>query len=306
MGCALINWREYNNSLVQRGDFTIYIPLNVERKWFSRKGRKKERGRPLLYSNFAILVMGAIQQLCLLPLRQTQGFVKALFTIANKVIPVPNYTTLCRRRRKVVIPKVNRRGSSVCLIVDSTGLKTVGAGEWRERLEKGRKSWLKIHIAFDYKSGEVINWSITKEKVHDVRIFPRLLRGVEGKIEEIIGDSAYDSRKIYQEVEKRGARAIIPPRKGARICHYIGKGPPTQRDKHIEEIFKIGEKEWKDKNGYHRRNAIESFISRLKRRFGGVVRARSPAGQRSEIGIRIALLNQWRELERFQTIDSSS
>jgi len=96
--------------------------------------------------------------------------------------------------------------------------------------------------------------------------------------------------------------AIIPPRKGARICHYIGKGPPTQRDNHIEEIFKIGEKEWKDKNGYHRRSAIESFISQLKRRFGGVVRARSPAGQRSEIGIRIALLNQWRELERLQTI----
>ncbi len=109
MRLALINWKVYNDALVQRGDFTIYIPPNVEKKWFSRKGRKKKRGRPLLYSNFAIFVMGAIQQLYLLPLRQTQGFVKALFTIANKVIPAPNYTTLCRRRRKVEIPKVNRR-----------------------------------------------------------------------------------------------------------------------------------------------------------------------------------------------------
>jgi len=111
------------------------------------QGEEERERKTLLYSNFAILVMGAIQQLCFLPLRQTQGFVKALFTIANKVIPVPNYTTFCRRRRKVIIPKVNRRGSSVCLIVDSTGLKTVGAGEWRERLERGRKSWLKMHIA---------------------------------------------------------------------------------------------------------------------------------------------------------------
>ena len=158
MGCALINWREYNNALVQRGDFTIYIPL--------------------LYSDFAFLLMGTIQQLCLLPLRQTQGFVKALFSLANKVIPVPNYTTLCRRRRKIEIPKVNRRGSSFWLL------------RFKEDLSRDRKE------------------------------------------------------------------------------------------------------EWKDKIGYHRRNAIESFISQLKRSFGGVVRARSPAGQRSEIGIRIALLNQ--------------
>ena len=146
-----------------------------------------------------------------------------------KEIPVPDYTTLCRRRRKIVIPKVNRRKGGLCLVVDSTGLKTVGAGEWREVIERGRKSWLKIHIAYDYTSGEVI------------------------------GDSAHDSRKIYQEIEERGARGIIPPRKGARICHYFGKGPPTQRDNHV-----------------------------------------------SEIGIRIGLINQWRELGRLQTIPSAS
>ena len=178
------------------------------------QGEEERERKTLLYSNFAILVMGAIQQLCFLPLRQTQGFVKALFTIANKVIPVPNYTTFCRRRRKVIIPKVNRRGSSVCLIVDSTGLKTVGAGEWRETW-KGEEKLVEDTYSF--------NWSITKENVHDVRIFPRLLRGVEGKIEEIIGDSAYDSRKIYIMARDPQRSETIILRRFLRLGRKSGK-----------------------------------------------------------------------------------
>jgi len=82
---------------------------------------------------------------------------------------------------------------------------------------------LKIHIAFDYKSGEVINWSITKENVHDVRIFPRLLRGVEGKIAEIIGDSAYDSRKIYIMARDPQRSETIILRRFLRLGRKSGK-----------------------------------------------------------------------------------
>lgn len=288
-----IDWGKYNKELISRGMLTIWIRDEVFKNWVAKKRRKRKRGRYIFYSHLAILTMASLSQYFRFPLRQTQGFFLWLFGAMGVALRVPYYTTLCRRRKKLKI-NISRydKGQPINIVVDSTGVKTYGAGEWRAFIyREGRKGWLKLHIAVDADTGEIKAWFVSLNNVSDADVLDELLSQIKEEIREVIGDGAYDRKKAYEIIEKKGARAVIKPRKGAKISP-ANTGPPTQRDKNVRIMQRLGLEGWKRSVGYNRRNIVESVMSSFKRIFGGWVRARSFKGQVNEIGVKLWTLNK--------------
>ena len=125
------------------------------------------------------------------------------------------------------------------------------------------------------------------------RVFSDLLDGVEGEIEQVSGDGAYDQGKCYVEASNRAATPSIPPRKNAIIWqHGNCKAPPHPRDENLRRIRKVGRKKWKSESGYHRRSLSETTMFRLKVIFGGKLRRRKFDNQAVELFIQYAILNR--------------
>ena len=141
------------------------------------------------------------------------------------------------------------------LIVDSSGVKVMGDGEWanRQKGERRRKGWIKVHICVDYKTGQIVEFSLTDERVHESKVFKGLIKGVEGKglkVGEIIMDGAYDREKVWREVERMRAKAVIKVRRDGREKGLLG------RDETIRDVREKGIDGWAKEKGYGRRNMV--------------------------------------------------
>jgi Transposase DDE domain len=199
---------------------------------------------------------------------------------------------------------VNRASQGpVDLIVDSTGLKVCGQGEWQSQKhgEKKRKCWKKLHIGVDAQ-GQIIASTVTDSHAQDPSQVPALLGQVDRKIERFIGDGIYDQQPVYAAVEAHspGARVIIPPRKDAVLSPTAGASP-TPRDRHLLEIERAGRFHWKRTSGYYDQADAENAFSRYKRTFGGGLRAKRDKVQEREALLGCTLLNRLRELGRPQS-----
>ncbi|HDR9512327.1 TPA: IS5 family transposase, partial [Burkholderia cepacia] len=141
------NWAAYNTGLINRGNVTMWID---ETALASRPDAEPTRGRPRLYSEALIQALLGLKTVFRLPLRALQGFAQSLRDLAFATLPVPNYTTLCRRAQtlEVQLPIV-RDGEPIYVVVDSTGVKVYGEGEWKVRQHgySKRRTWRKVHIA---------------------------------------------------------------------------------------------------------------------------------------------------------------
>jgi hypothetical protein len=207
-------------------------------------------------------------------------------------LPVPDYTVLSRRGRRLKIDLAFKpRDSAIHLVVDSTGLKIYGEGEWKVRIHGigKRRTWRKIHIGLDEATGEIVCAEFTKADTVDSDVLPKILRKIGLRVLQVSADGAYDRRKDYKAIARMGARAVIPPRWDAVVC---SRGRPSERDVNIERIRKIGLKRWKVESQYHRRSLTETAFSRLKRIFGGGLRSRLFENQRTEAMIALNLLNR--------------
>ncbi len=220
-------------------------------------------------------------------------------------LPCPDHTTLSRRNATVEISRLDHRESPgpVDLIVDSTGLKVCGQGEWHAKKhgEKHRKSWTKLHIGVD-DQGWIIASTITDDHDQDPSQVPALLAQVDRELERFIGDGMYDQAPVYAAVEGHspGARVIIPPRKDAVLSRTVASSP-SQRDRHLLEIERTDRFTWKRTSGYYDQAHAENAFSRYKRTFGGRLRARREDAQDREASLACALLNRMRELGRPQS-----
>jgi hypothetical protein len=177
------------------------------------------------------------------------------------------------------------------LVIDSTGLKLYGEGEWKVRLRGWTKhrTWRKLHLSIDAESHHIASALITPKDVVDPRVLPRLLKAVEVPVECVLADGAYDSRECYKAISERGARAIIPPRKGAVVWRddYL-----KQRNTNLRQVQKLGATAWKRKAHYHRRSLVETAIFRLKTIFTDGLRSREASRQRTEVMVRCLALNR--------------
>lgn len=295
----LRNWKNYNQSLVNRGSLTIWFSEDVISAW-RHQARTGKRGHPQNYTETAILTMATLQEVYHLPLRQAEGFLRSIFELLKLDLPVPDYSTLSRRRAALEIELPNqRRNQPMHLVVDSTGIKVFGEGEWKVR-KYGytyRRTWRRLHLGIDESSGEILASVVTTNDVTDNQVLPELLDQVSGEIEQVSGDGAYDKRNVYAAIRDREAKAAIPPRRNAKIWqHGNTKAERLARDQNLRRIRQVGRAAWKEESGYHRRSLAETAMFRLKQIFGGRVSARSFNGQAAQLLVRCAALNQMTHL----------
>lgn len=285
------NWSEYNQALINRGSLTVWFDEGIMQKWTDAKQTGK-RGHPFEYADVAIECMLTFKAVFRLALRQTQGMMESLVRMLKLALPVPSYSTLSRRRPylTVVLPR-QKEGKELHVVVDATGLKIYGEGEWKVRQHgyTRKRSWRKVHLGIDEASGEIVACEVTAKNEHEKEVLPDLLEQIKEEIAQVSGDGAYDYQTVYDAIKERGAIASIPPRKNARL---YDNGQFDSRDANVRRIEEIGRKEWKEEIGYHRRSLAETGVFRLKKVFGGHLSARKMMSQTTEVMIRCRALNQ--------------
>jgi IS5 family transposase len=295
----LRNWREYNSALVQRGSLTLGINDEVRSAWRNTESEGK-RGHPRTYTETAILTMATLQEVYHLPLRQTEGLRGSILRLLKVELPVPDPSTLSRRRTtlEVALPRTRGR-EALHVVVDSTGVKVFGEGAWKVR-QHGytyRRTGRQVHLGVDEASGEIVAAVVTTTTYSESQVLPDLLAQVDEEVRQVSGDGGYDRRNGYEAIRERQAQAPIPPQHNAKIWpHGNTKAERLARDENRRRIRQIGRAAWQRESGYPRRSLAETTMFRLKGIFGDRVAARSFAGQAAQVLVRCATLNRLTQL----------
>jgi hypothetical protein len=295
----LRNWKQYNAALVQRGSLTLWVSDEILTLWVNQEKTGKA-GRANLYSNIAITCMATLKEVYHLSLRATQGLLLSVVKLLAVEVKVPDYTTLSRRCRtlRLRLPRLPK-STALHLVVDSTGVKIFGEGEWKVRQHgyTKRRTWRKLHIGADEATSEIVAAVVTTNDWADSEVLADLLQQVTDEVKQVSGDGGYDKRSCYAAIEKRKAKAAIPPQRNAKIWqHGNRKQEPLSRDENLRRIRQVGRREWKKEVGYHRRSLAETQIFRLKMIFGERVSARQFDGQATQVLVRCAALNRMTQL----------
>lgn len=211
------NWKDYNRSLIQRGSITVWFSEDAISKWHAAPTGK--RGRPSTYSDDAILAVLLIRFVFHLPLRALEGFLASIVSVMGLCLCTPSYSQICRRAQLLGrdLKRLTKR-KITNLVIDSTGLKVYGEGEWKVRQHgySKRRTWRKLHLAICPDSNEILFVRLTDNKTPDHEIYPQLLEAAPKTVERTYADGAYDRELCYQANFDHGASPIIPPQKNAR------------------------------------------------------------------------------------------
>jgi hypothetical protein len=290
------NWRAYDAALKQRGSLTFWIDDEVLEGWLNPEKTGK-RGASRTYSDLAIATMSTMGSVMHLRGRQTEGFMTSLFQLMQVDLPVPDHSTVSRRLGKlsIVLPVVEGTGPRH-VVVDSTGVKVYGEGEWKVRQHgySKRRTWRKLHLGVDESTGEILAAVVSTNNVSDDEAFGDLFDVIEGEIEAVSADGAYDKRKCYDAMAERGAQALIPPREDAQ--YWDKEGETHARNQTLHRIEAVGRAEWKRESGYHRRSLAETMMFRFKTLFGNTCSRRTFSNQAAELLLACAALNRMTHL----------
>ncbi len=279
----------------------VWVAPEVIAAWTAVRPTK-QRGKPQTYTDLAIDCMATLRAVYHLPLRATQGLLQSVFHLMALTLTVPCYSTLSRRQPGLKFkPPQRQAGDGVHLVIDSTGVKVFGEGEWKVRQHgvSKRRTWKKLHVGVDEATGEILAVSVTDNSVADATELPGLLAQLAEPISQVSADKAYDTRAAYTAVRQRKARASIPPRRNAKIWQHANtKAERLIRDENLRAIRKHGRKAWKEASGYHRRSLAETVMARFKRMLGPTIAAHTFPGQVAEIIVRCNILNTLTQLGR--------
>jgi hypothetical protein len=293
------NWSEYDKALVQRGSITIWLSDDFEKSW--RYTGEKQRGGQFDYSVQAITIMLMMKNVFHLPNRAAEGFVGSIFSMLGVELPVPDHTTLSRRGKDLEVVLLKKVSGHIDIVMDSTGLKVYGEGEWKVRThgKSKRRTWRKLHIGADPQSGEIEAVALTENSVDDAKMADPLLDQIDQPIDHFAADGSYDKRKVYDSLNRRAHQAtvLIPPRKNAHIWqHGNTKADRLKRDENLRAIRKSDRKAWKENSGYHMRSLAETTMFRYKTIFGDRLSARLLETQTTQALICCAALNRMTHL----------
>lgn len=293
------NWSDYDKALVQRGSITIWLTDDFEKEW--RHTGEKQRGSQFDYSDQAILVMLTVKEVFHLTNRQTEGFMRSLFALMKVNLPVPDHSTLSKRGKDLKVNLPKKSSQRLNIVMDSTGLKIYGEGEWKVRQHgvSKRRTWRKLHVGANPEDGEIQAVILTENSVSDGDAVETLLQQIEQEIDQFAADGAYDKRKVYDSLNAHSPEVdiLIPPRKNARIWkHGNTKTQRLKRDENLRFIRKQGRQEWKKQSGYHVRSLAETTMFRLKTIFGDGLSARLIETQTTQALVRCAALNSMTHL----------
>ena len=305
------NWPAYDASLRQRGSLTVWFTEEAVAAW--RAEPRTTRGGQPWYSELAILTALTLRAVFRLAYRQTEGLIGSVIRLLGLNLPIPDHTTLSRRAATLEVPRprsgsspdAGREAEPVQLLVDSTGLKLCGPGEWliEKHGTRRRRSWRKMHIGVDADTGQIVASELTTHDVDDGSQVGPLLDQVAGPVASFTGDGAYDQDGVYASVAERhpDALIIVPPRSSA-VPSKTAETAPTQRDQHLQLIAEHGRMGWQKASGYNRRALAEAMIGRVKRVIGDGLRACTDQRQATEMNVGVAVLNRMLELGRPKSV----
>ena len=293
------NWAAYDAGLRARGSLIVWFTAEAIEAW-KAEPRTGRGGQPR-YSSLAITTVLTVRVVFRLALRQTEGLVGSILRLLGLDLAVPDHSTLSRRAETLEVPRPRCGGEPVHLLVDSTGLRLCGAGEWllEKHGTKRRRAWKTLHLATDADTGHIVASVLTDKDADDGSQVGPLLDRVDGSVASLTGDGAYDRDDVYAEVAARhpGAAVVVPPRSSA-VPSDTAETAPTQRDAHLRYIAERGRMGWQRASGYNWRALVESDVSRWKRVIGDGLRSRSDGRQTTEVAIAVDVLNRMLELGR--------
>ena len=240
--------------------------------------------------------------------RQAEGLIGSIIGLLGLALRVPDHTTLSRRAATLEVPRPQRNSIDaggdahpLHLLVDSTGLKLCGAGEWlvEKHGTRRRRSWKKLHLGVDANTGRIVASALTDKDVDDGAQVGPLLDQITGSLSSFTGDGAYDQDGVYAGVAERHPEAavIVPPRSTA-VPSDMAATAPTQRDRHLQCIADKGRMAWQKTSGYNRRAKAEAAIARWKQVIGDGLRSRMNARRATEVDVAVHVLNRMLELGR--------
>jgi len=293
------NWPEYNKGLKQRGRILIWVDPRCD--WLYQGVRKP--GGKIIYSDLAIEMFLRVRQLFHIPLRQSEGFITDIMTMLNLDLPVPNYTVVSRRSMTLEfeLKRYSKKDKSkfegpTYMIIDSTGLKVYGEGEWAnvKHGTKIRRDWRKLHVSVNEK-GDIQAVELTDRQTDDASQVDNLHKKSGEKVDVAIADGAYDTTDVYSTfiAANKDAVIIIPPRKSAVLSD---DSVLFQRNKHIEFIQNNGRDEWEKRSGYTMQSRSENTMFRYKTTFGDKLHARLFESQKNEAILSCSILNKMASL----------
>jgi Transposase DDE domain len=301
------NWPAYDASLRQRGSLTVWFSDEAIEAW-AAEPRTTRGGQPR-YSALAILTALTLRAVFRLAYRQAEGLIGSIVDLLGLALRVPDHTTLSRRAATLRVPRPRPRPGSgaggeaepVHLLVDSTGLKLCGPGEWlvEKHGARTRRSWKKLHLGVDADTGQILASVLTTNDADDGSQVGPLLDQVAGPVASFTGDGAYDQDRVYNGVAERhpAAAVVVPPRSSA-VPSGTAETAPTQRDHHLQLIAECGRMGWQKRSGYNRRSRAEAAISRWKRVIGDGLRSREDERRATEVAVAARALNRMLELGR--------
>jgi IS5 family transposase len=262
---------------------------------------EKQRGSQFEYSEKAIEIMWILKEVFHLTHRGVEGFVRSWFARLDIHLPVPDHTTLSKRGQRLQVKLPRKAHGSLHLVLDSTGLKIYGEGEWKVRKHgySKRRTWRKLHLSGNPDTGEILTVMLTENSVSDDTAVQALVEPIEAGLLSCAADGAYDKRKVYAALNAHSpeVKILIPPHKDAHIWqHGNSKKEPLKRDENLRYIRKHGRQQWKHDSGYHIRSLAETLMFRLKTIFGDKLSARLLETQTTQALIRCLALNQMTHL----------
>lgn len=290
---TIINWPEYNRALVKRGSLTFWFDRDIEAVWFHKREGKTGRGLDKTFSDQALQACLMLRLHYKLSLRAMEGFVNSLFAWLGLPLSCPHHTVFSKGRGRALQVSIPRRlsGGPVTVVVDATGLKVFGEGEWKVRKhgQAKRRRWRKLHLGARLESQDIVAVELTSEAVTDGEMLPALLEQLEEQpVGQVLGDGATDQTPCYDAIVQRGGEPVIAPRKDA--VEWAPEHPRTQAVQACKTAE--GRKDWKRQSGYHQRSLSETAIYRYKTLIGACLRARRFATQQVEAYIGVAVLNK--------------
>lgn len=293
----MTDWPSYNQTLVRRGEILFsYDFLDI---WDSDLARMNEnkKGKKYKYPESFILVIGYIRIYFQLPYRQTQGIIKA----TGRSLPNhPSYSQICRRSNKLDIDINSCRiyDDDLIIAIDSTGVKVTNRGQWmydKWSAKKKKKGYLKIHVAVNVKTKEILALEITNEKVHDGKMMKKLIEHVlnnnskKVKIKSVLADGASDTNKNFRYLQEKGITPGIKIRQNSVISPHNNR----TRNKEVRQQTKDFLL-WKKKRKYEHRWMVETVFSSIKRMFGEHTSSIKFQNMVKEMTMKVSLYNLFR------------
>jgi IS5 family transposase len=285
-----MDWKSTDERLIRRGELILDLESLKNHRQELKNMNKGRPGPRYKLANSYVQLLAAVRYLFSMPYRQLEGYTRILHRLVP-ALPPADYSGIRKRILRLNLDPYRHLSESngpVTIALDSTGVKVEKAGGWIERKHGKKKRYVKLHFAVNTVTHEVVAMEVSTDDVHDSRAVPGLLDEAERnvRVEKMIGDGAYDSKEVYEEMERRGIEAVIKPRRNARS----DAGPP-ERCVAVGQVRELGYGTWAELVGYGRRWVVETAYSTFKRLFGEHSLARSLVCIARELAGKVALYN---------------